>query len=234
MQQVQPVQCSERLVQNGKKLMDEDFQVIDISASAECSADCSADSSASSASLEPCSASLTAQEIAVRLGISVRSVYSYAKQILEVWSWVNEVEFRSEGRYTPRALEEMGKLKSAKNLAEYAAKVSRSTGNFTTQSSALARVETVASVEILTARPLPEIPIYNLAKTSVEAVRERTQRVNDINDQLTATLTQLIAIKVANKAQELDAKIDEVFADAETIAISQAANLIHDSISKRQ
>lgn len=67
----------------------------------------------------------TANELAERLSVSVRSVYGYANRILEAWHWLPESEFRSNGIYTRRALEAMQELKSCKNASEYASKVAR-------------------------------------------------------------------------------------------------------------
>lgn len=70
----------------------------------------------------------TANELAERLSVSVRSVYGYANRILEAWHWLPESEFRSNGIYTRRALEAMQELKSCKNASEYASRVAEATG----------------------------------------------------------------------------------------------------------
>ncbi|WP_298913522.1 hypothetical protein [uncultured Nostoc sp.] len=67
----------------------------------------------------------TANELAERLSVSVRSVYGYANRIFEAWHWLPESEFRSNGIYTHRAFEAMQELKSCKNASEYAFKVAR-------------------------------------------------------------------------------------------------------------
>ncbi|MDZ8186569.1 MAG: HTH domain-containing protein [Nostoc sp. ChiSLP02] len=41
----------------------------------------------------------TANELAERLSVSVRSIYGYANRILEAWHWLPESEFRTNGIY---------------------------------------------------------------------------------------------------------------------------------------
>ena len=61
----------------------------------------------------------TIKQIAQELGLSKRSAYKYAKDVVEVWYWLSESEFRSEGIYTQFALDEMLKLKDMKSLEAY-------------------------------------------------------------------------------------------------------------------
>ena len=61
----------------------------------------------------------TIKQIAQELGLSKRSAYKYAKDVVEVWYWLSESEFRSEGIYTQFALDEMLKLKEMKSLEAY-------------------------------------------------------------------------------------------------------------------
>ncbi|NER47582.1 MAG: hypothetical protein F6J92_12930 [Symploca sp. SIO1A3] len=61
----------------------------------------------------------TIKQIAQELGLSKRSAYKYVKDVIEVWYWLSESEFRSEGIYTQFALSEMLKLKAMKSLEAY-------------------------------------------------------------------------------------------------------------------
>ncbi|NES24969.1 MAG: hypothetical protein F6K41_40190 [Symploca sp. SIO3E6] len=61
----------------------------------------------------------TIKQIAQELGLSKRSAYKYAKDVVEVWYWLSESEFRNEGIYTQFALDEMLKLKDMKSLEAY-------------------------------------------------------------------------------------------------------------------
>lgn len=197
------------------------------------SADCSA-STATCSESQGCSdlaMTYAPHEVAEKLTLSIRSVYSYANKLIEIWSWLPESEFRRDGRYTLKALEEMKKLKESRSTSEYASQVTAQTGNFTKQSGQLARVEVVNSTSTLAAKPLPEIPVFNIKKVDVTAIRQRTKQIGGINQQLSDTMKALIAAKVENKVEELDAKIDEVFAEAENFAITQATQSIYQSVT---
>ncbi|NET58984.1 MAG: hypothetical protein F6K47_23425 [Symploca sp. SIO2E6] len=61
----------------------------------------------------------TIKQIAQELGLSKRSAYKYAKDVVEVWYWLDESEFRSDGIYTEFALQEMVNLKASKSLDVY-------------------------------------------------------------------------------------------------------------------
>lgn len=173
-----------------------------------------------------CSADLTqtftAHEIAERLGVSIRSVYDYANKLIEIWSWVQETEFRHRGRYTQKALEEMTRLKDARNVTEYAASVTQATGNYTPKGGTLARVEVTASTNTLAAKPLPDISAINIQSVDTSAIRDRTLKMREIDSKLSETLTQLVSKKVDNKLEELDARIDDFMAEIETLAKAQA------------
>jgi transposase len=135
--------------------MDKDFEAELIDESAACSAVQSAGNDIAVQSAEDCSADLTqtftAHEIAERLGVSIRSVYDYANKLIEIWSWVQETEFRHRGRYTQKALDEMTRLKEARNANEYAATVTQVTGNYTPKGGSLARVEVTTTTNTLVA-----------------------------------------------------------------------------------
>lgn len=175
---------------------------------------------------EDCSADLTqtftAHEIADRLGVSIRSVYDYANKLIEIWSWVQETEFRHRGRYTQKALDEMTRLKDARNVNEYAASVTQTTGNYTPKGGTLARVEVTASTNTLAAKPLPEIPAINIQSVDTSAIRDRTQKMREIDSKLSETLTQLVSKKVDNKLEALDARLDDFMTEIETLAKAQA------------
>ena len=224
-------------MQNSETFMNQDFQTIDISASAiavqPCSANsepCSANSEPCSANSEPCSDTLTPQDIAEKIGASVRSVYLYAKQLKEVWSWLPETDFRKEGRYTMKALEEMKKLKESKNLAEYASSVTDRTGNYTPKGGSLARIEVTASTNTLAAKPLPEIDLIEVKSVDTSAIRNRTEKMREIDSQLSNALKELVSQKVDNKVEELDARIDDFMTEIETLAKAQAVK----KLQKRQ
>lgn len=201
---------------------------------------CSANDEPCSANTEPCSANdscsdltttYSPAEVAEKLAISLRSVYGYANKLIEIWSWMPETDFRQGGRYTAKALEEMTKLKNAKNAGEYAQGVTQETGNYTSQSTKLTKVEVTQSTNTLTAKPLPEIPTFLIKKVDVGAIRKRTKDLGSINQQLTDTMKALIAAKVENKVEELDARIDEVFAEAENFAVTEATKKIYESVT---
>lgn len=61
----------------------------------------------------------TIKELAQQLKVAKRTAYKYVKDVIEVWYWLSESEFRSEGIYTQFALDEMLKLKAMKSLDAY-------------------------------------------------------------------------------------------------------------------
>ena len=61
----------------------------------------------------------TIKELAQQLKVAKRTAYKYVKDVIEVWYWLSESEFRSEGIYTQFALDEMLKLKEMKSLEAY-------------------------------------------------------------------------------------------------------------------
>lgn len=197
------VSCSE--VQSAVQSASTDFAV-------QTSEDCSAD----------LTQTFTAHEIAERLGLSVRSVYDYANKLIEIWSWVQETEFRHRGRYTQKALEEMVRLKEARNANEYAASVTQVTGNYTPKGGSLARVEVTVSTNTLAAKPLPNISAINIESVDTSAIRDRTQKMRELDAKLSETLTQLVSKKVDNKLEALDARLDDFVAEIETLAKHQA------------
>ncbi|MFL9467106.1 MULTISPECIES: hypothetical protein [Scytonema] len=172
--------------------------------------------------VQSCSETYTVNEIAQRLAVSVRSIYSYANKLIEIWNWEPETTWRKDGRYTAKALSEMEKMKSCKNISEYADSVTRATGNYTSKANALACVETRQTTQTITARPIPQLPTIINRSTDVSAIRERTQKMREINVQLSDAITQLVTQKVDNKIEELDARLDDLFTEIETVAQAKA------------
>ncbi len=240
MQGTLAVQCSEQLVQRAKTLMNSDIIDVECKPSAMQSEDAVQAVQACTANAELCSANesctdltttYSPTEVAEKLAISLRTVYGYANKLIEIWSWMPETEFRHSGRYTAKALEEMSKLKNAKSAGEYAQSVTEQTGKYTSQAGQLARLEVTNSTNKLAAKPLPELPTFNIKKVDVGAIRNRTKQLGGLNKQLSDTMKALIAAKVENKVEELDAKIDEVFAEAENFAVTEAAKKIYESVT---
>lgn len=60
----------------------------------------------------------TIEQITALCRVARRTAFKYAKDLLEVWYWLPESEFRLNGIYTPFALQEMTKLKEM-GLAAY-------------------------------------------------------------------------------------------------------------------
>lgn len=63
----------------------------------------------------------TAKDLAAILNSTERTIYKYAAKIIDAWHWLPESDFRSDGIYTAKALEEMKRLKACKNSGEYIA-----------------------------------------------------------------------------------------------------------------
>ena len=61
----------------------------------------------------------TIKELAQQLKVAKRTAYKYVKDVIEVWYWLSESEFRNEGIYSQFALDEMLKLKDMKSLEAY-------------------------------------------------------------------------------------------------------------------
>lgn len=61
----------------------------------------------------------TAKDLAAILETTERTVYKYATKIIEAWHWLPESDFRADGIYTTKALEEMKRIKACKNSGEY-------------------------------------------------------------------------------------------------------------------
>ncbi|NEQ65531.1 MAG: hypothetical protein F6J86_20925 [Symploca sp. SIO1B1] len=61
----------------------------------------------------------TIKELAQQLKVAKRTAYKYVKDVIEVWYWLSESEFRNEGIYTQFALSEMLKLKEMKSKEAY-------------------------------------------------------------------------------------------------------------------
>lgn len=203
------IECETTEVQSA---MQSEVQSADVDFAVQTPNDCNAD----------LTQTFTAQEIADRLSVSVRSVYDYANKLIEIWSWLNETEFRHRGRYTQKALEEMSRLKESRNVSEYAASVTQATGNYTPKGGTLARVEVTASTNTLAAKPLPDISAIDIQSVDTSAIRDRTQKLREIDSKLSKTLTQLVSQKVDNKLEELDARIDDFMVEIETLAKAQA------------
>jgi predicted transcriptional regulator YheO len=58
-------------------------------------------------------------EVAQILGIARRTAFKYASEILEVWFWLDEAEFRKTGTYTEFALTELKSRKTFARLDDY-------------------------------------------------------------------------------------------------------------------
>lgn len=58
-------------------------------------------------------------EVAQFLGIARRTAFKYASEVLEVWFWLAESEFRNAGIYTELALTELKNRKSFARLDDY-------------------------------------------------------------------------------------------------------------------
>ncbi|HEY9297511.1 MAG TPA: hypothetical protein VIQ31_14290 [Phormidium sp.] len=218
--------------------MNNEFEAELIDESATCSEVQSADNDIAVQTSEDCSADLTqtftAHEIADRLGVSIRSVYDYANKLIEIWSWVQETEFRHRGRYTQKALDEMTRLKEARNANEYAASVTQTTGNYTPKGGTLARVEVTATTNTLAAKPLPDISEINIQSVDTSAIRDRTQKMKELDSKLSEALTQLVSKKVDNKLEELDARLDDFMAEIETLAKHQAVQKLANRQGQQQ
>ncbi|NQZ65210.1 hypothetical protein [Crocosphaera sp.] len=169
----------------------------------------------------PDSEQFTAKELARLLDTTERTIYKYANKLIQIWSWLPESTWRTDGIYTAKALEEMARLKAAKSVNEYALTVTQESGNYT-QSGKLTRVETQSTVQTLTAKPIPTIPLINCETVDTGAIRSRTQQMQNINNQLGDAITQLLAHKVENKIEELDARLDDFFAEIEMHSKVQA------------
>ena len=61
----------------------------------------------------------TIKQIAQKLGLSKRSAHKYAKDVIDVWYWLPESDFRNEAIYTEFALQQMVNLKASKSLDVY-------------------------------------------------------------------------------------------------------------------
>jgi hypothetical protein len=61
----------------------------------------------------------TIDEVAQILGIARRTAFKYASEVLEVWFWLSEAEFRKVGIYTEFALTELKNRKSFARLDDY-------------------------------------------------------------------------------------------------------------------
>jgi len=58
-------------------------------------------------------------EVAQILGIARRTAFKYASEVLEVWFWLDEAEFRKTGTYTEFALIELKTRKTFARLDDY-------------------------------------------------------------------------------------------------------------------
>jgi len=58
-------------------------------------------------------------EVAQILGIARRTAFKYASEVLEVWFWLSEAEFRKTGSYTEFALTELKNRKTFARLDDY-------------------------------------------------------------------------------------------------------------------
>jgi hypothetical protein len=58
-------------------------------------------------------------EVAEILGIARRTAFKYASEVIEVWHWLDESEFRKTGIYTEFALTELKTRKSFARLDDY-------------------------------------------------------------------------------------------------------------------
>jgi hypothetical protein len=74
----------------------------------------------------------------------------------------------------------------------------------------------------LVAKPLPDISAINIESVDTSAIRDRTQKMRELDAKLSETLTQLVSKKVDNKLEALDARLDDFVAEIETLAKHQA------------
>ncbi len=58
-------------------------------------------------------------EVAQNLGVARRTAFKYASEVLEVWFWLDEAEFRKTGIYTEFALTELKSRKSFARVDDY-------------------------------------------------------------------------------------------------------------------
>lgn len=65
----------------------------------------------------------SAKQLSSVLSVSERTVFNYANKLIDLWAWLPESDFRTDGLYTQKALDEMLKLKEFKNFQEYASQV---------------------------------------------------------------------------------------------------------------
>jgi len=138
----------------------------------------------------------TAKQLASILSVSERSVYGYANRILEAWHWLPESEFRANGIYTSKALEEMRRLKDTGNASEYADSVARE--NHKPQQTTIK-----ANAAIIPARHTEAL------ETKLATIQRNTTALNiSVQDRI-ATIKERIATE-SNRTRNNQSVLDEL------------------------
>ncbi|AFZ28615.1 hypothetical protein Cylst_6397 (plasmid) [Cylindrospermum stagnale PCC 7417] len=160
----------------------------------------------------------TAKDLAAILESTERTVYKYAAKIIEAWHWLPESDFRVDGIYTAKALEEMKRIKACKNANAYIALIASEnqkpviptakTSNTGKISSALALP--TRQTEVLESRlatiqgnlSAQNISVQDRVKLALTRISEEKQRTNNNQSALDEARKQQIAMKATQDALE--------------------------------
>lgn len=166
--------------------------------------------------------SYTIEQITALCGIARRTAFKYAKDLLEVWYWLPESEFRVNGIYTPFALQEMGKLKEM-GINAYRELIHRQNADQLQTSQPEVTIESPGISDSASPVTLlnPEVlALYNQSQQSQNSLPAKTETTlyftpSDYNNhyQSTEMMVANQSSKEVNFANELLTKFAEMAAD---------------------
>lgn len=141
---------------------------------------------------------LTAKKLAELLGTTERTVFKYANRLLEAWHWLPESEFRTDGIYTDKALDEMRRLKAIGKSSEYALAVA-----IENQKPATQQATTKATAAIVPARHTEAL------ETKLATIQRNTTALNVSVQSRISTIKDRIATE-ANRTKTNQTVLDEL------------------------
>ncbi len=154
-------------------------------------------------------------EVAQNLGVARRTAFKYASEVLEVWDWLDEADFRKTGTYTEFALTELKNRKSFARLDDYRQAVHEANAD------RIQAVQQPIEAELVDESPagmihVPEVEglsRLDLARKKQAEVHNRlTQTLEEFKDWDEALNAQITANKEATKI-EGEAEFDEKVID---------------------
>lgn len=141
---------------------------------------------------------LTAKKLAELLGTTERTIFKYANRILDAWHWLPESEFRADGIYTDKALDEMRRLKAIGKSSEYAKAVATENQKPATQQATIKATSAIVPVRHTEA-----------LETKLATIQKNTTALNvSVQDRITTIKGRIVT--EANRTKTNQTVLDEL------------------------